>query len=360
MHSSKFTQGLVWTWQRNTSHTLFDSGLLCSNEIEQAFGDYGESKHAEVLNSLLVSTKKRGRLHLKSFDEIKAIYEDNARMFDLGRFQDTFLKLIRRWSEMVLPVAELAKLGYGSIKPTVAVDNKENISCLGSAFATKATNQQRQQKKRRIHPATSEPDEDEEEEEDGHNDGEGQKEDNLDRLKRTREALMKNVEDPLNDCLEKAKSARTRFSGARHVTAESESTVSTPNFLKKKKSAYKVAFSDSEDDDNAKGNVEEGVETEEEEQGVKLSKVPEPFKPDVGPKKIEVSKTTKPKQGKRFRFTDSEDAALRSGIERFGVGRWADIKSYYHIDLANRSAVQIKDRWRTLQTMNNREERQEC
>ena len=91
-----------------------------------------------------------------------------------------------------------------------------------------------------------------------------------------------------------------------------------------------------------------------------MSKVPEPFKPDVGPKKIDVSKTTKPKQGKRFRFTDSEDAALRSGIERFGVGRWADIKSYYHIDLANRSAVQIKDRWRTLQTMNNREERQEC
>jgi hypothetical protein len=136
--------------------------------------------------------------------------------------------------------------------------------------------------------------------------------------------------------------------------------VSTPNFLKKKKSAYKVAFSDSEDDDNAKGNVEEEVETEEEKQGVKLSKVPEPFKPDVGPKKIDVSKTTKPKQGKRFRFTDSEDAALRSGIERFGVGRWADIKSYYHIDLANRSAVQIKDRWRTLQTMNNREERQEC
>jgi hypothetical protein len=291
---------------------------------------------------------------LKSFDEIKDIYVTNMRLFDLARFQNTFLKLIRRWSEMVLPVAELTKLGYGSTTPAVGTHNKENISSLGSAFATRATNQQREQTKRPIDQAGN--DKSEEEEKDV-GDDEGDKEDNLGRLKRTREALMKNVEDPLDACVAKAKSARTR-STSRHVTAESESTVSTPSFLKKKKSSYKIAFSDSDnDDDNAKGKAEETTvemddleDSAEEEEGVKLSKVPERFKPnvDVAPKKIAVSKATKPKQGKRKRFTDSEDAAIRNGVERFGAGKWSDIKSYYHIDLADRTAVQIKDRWRTL------------
>jgi hypothetical protein len=53
-------------------------------------------------------------------------------------------------------------------------------------------------------------------------------------------------------------------------------------------------------------------------------------------------------RGKRVKFTDSEDAAIRNGVDRFGVGRWADIKSYYDTDLADRTSVQIKDRWRTL------------
>ena len=69
---------------------------------------------------------------MKSFDEIKEIYDANAQLFDLDRFQNKFLKLIRRWSEMVLPTPELAKFGYGSIAPPVVADNKENISSLGS------------------------------------------------------------------------------------------------------------------------------------------------------------------------------------------------------------------------------------
>jgi len=283
------------------------------------------------------------------------------RLFDLARFQNTFLKLIRIWSGIVLPVAELTKLGYGSTTPAVSTQNKENISSLGSAFATRTTNQQREQKKSSIDQAGNDkPEEEEEEEKDvGDDDSAGEKEDNLGRLKRTRVALMKNVEDPLDACVAKAKSARTR-STTRHVTAESESTVSTPSFLKKKKSSYKIAFSDSDnedDDDNAKGKAEETAvemdeleDSAEEDEGVKLSKVPKRFKPnvDVAPKKIAVSKATKPKQGKRKRFTDSEDAAIRNGVERFGAGKWSDIKSYYHIDLADRTTVQIKDRWRTL------------
>jgi hypothetical protein len=54
------------------------------------------------------------------------------------------------------------------------------------------------------------------------------------------------------------------------------------------------------------------------------------------------------RESKRMKFTDSEDAAIRNGVDRFGVGRWADIKSYYDTDLADRTSVQIKDRWRTL------------
>ena len=329
---------------------------LFSNEIEETFGDDDDNKYAIILNSLLESSKKRSRsgrpggLHLKSFDEIKEIYDANAQLFDLDRFQNKFLKLIRRWSEMVLPTPELAKFGYGSIAPPVVADNKENISSLGSAFATKASsNQQQQQKRRRNDPVENvEP----EEEEDGDDEGEGETEKNVDRLRRTRGKFMKNVKDPLPSVVEKAKSARTHTARARQVAAGSESTVSTPNFRKKKKSAQQLAFTDSEDEDadDDDNNDDNNSEDEVEEKGVTLSEVPEKFKQkvSVAPKKIVVSTKPTKSRGKRMKFTESEDAAIRSGVERFGAGRWADIKSYYHIDLADRTSVQIKDRWRTL------------
>lgn len=276
---------------------------------------------------------------MKSFDEIKNIYDSNLNQFDLGRFQNKFLLLLRRWSEMVLPVPALAKVGYGSTTPPVPVDNKENVSSLGSTFATEPSNQHHKRKKLRNDSAASV--ELEEKEDPNDDEGEGENENTLDRLKRSREALMKNVKDPLEECVQKAQSARTRTARAKQVATESTSTVSTPNFRKKKTTSYKLAFTDSEEDDDndhAQGK------------GITLSKVPEPFKQkvDVTPKKIEVLISAKTKQSKRNKFTDIEDAAIRTGVERFGAGRWADIKSYYHIDLADRSSVQIKDRWRTL------------
>ena len=48
------------------------------------------------------------------------------------------------------------------------------------------------------------------------------------------------------------------------------------------------------------------------------------------------------------KFTEAEDEAIRDGVAKIGAGNWSEIKSYYHIDLADRTAVQIKDRWRTL------------
>lgn len=324
-----------------------------------------------------MTTKKRGRLQLKKIDEIKDIYSTNERLFDLVRLQNKLVHLIRRWSEMVLPLPELTQLGYGSVTPAVGVDNKENISSLESALVTEDTNQQRKQKRRRIGGSLSddESEKDEEEKDVGDDDGEEEKEDNLDRLKRTRKALMKNVEDPLDDCVAKAQSARTRSAAqADHTTSQNERKVSTPAFLKKKKNSYKIPFSDSEDDDvsgNVEGKAEESkfeegkteegkaeeksskmdelVDSEEEDEGVKLSSVPERFKSAV-PEKTAVSKASEPKKGKprRKKFTDTEDEAIRDGVARFGAGNWRDIKSYYHIDLAARTAVQIKDRWRTL------------
>ena len=147
--------------------------------------------------------------------------------------------------------------------------------------------------------------------------------------------------------------------------------MSTPTFLKKKKNSYKIVFSsDSEDDDvpgkvrskAQKGKVEEGkaeedafetddlVDSEEEDEGVKLSSVPERFKSALPEKeKVTVSKASGPKKGKRRKkFTEAEDEAIREGVAKLGAGNWRDIKSYYHLDLADRTAVQIKDRWRTL------------
>lgn len=285
------------------------------------------------------------------------------RLFDLVRLQNKLLHLIRRWSEMVLPLPELTQLGYGSATPAVGMDNKENISSLEeSALVTEDTVQQRKQKRRRIDESSSD---DESQKDAGDDDGEEEQEDNLDRLKRTRKALMKNVEDPLDECVAKAKSARTRSeTQAAHTTSHNERKVSTPAFLKKKKNSYKIVFSDSEDDEvpaNVNDKAEESkaeedtsktdelVDSEEEDEGVKLSSVPKRFKSAVPEKeKVTVSKASEPKKGKRKKFTDTEDEAIRDGVARFGAGNWRDIKSYYHIDLAARTAVQIKDRWRTL------------
>jgi len=51
---------------------------------------------------------------------------------------------------------------------------------------------------------------------------------------------------------------------------------------------------------------------------------------------------------KRKKFTEVEDAAIRLGVERFGVGKWVEIKKYYSTELIDRKNTNIKDRWRTL------------
>ena len=51
---------------------------------------------------------------------------------------------------------------------------------------------------------------------------------------------------------------------------------------------------------------------------------------------------------KRLRWTTEEKTAVKEGVQKFGVGKWKEIKAEYNAILRNRNAVQIKDCWRTM------------
>lgn len=51
----------------------------------------------------------------------------------------------------------------------------------------------------------------------------------------------------------------------------------------------------------------------------------------------------------RTRWSAKEEAALRAGVDRFGVGRWAEIRASECLALRGRTAVDLKDKWRNLQ-----------
>lgn len=57
--------------------------------------------------------------------------------------------------------------------------------------------------------------------------------------------------------------------------------------------------------------------------------------------------------GKKFQtrrkkrwWTPKEDELLIYGVNKFGEGRWSEIRSFLHIK--GRSTVDLKDRWRTM------------
>lgn len=47
-------------------------------------------------------------------------------------------------------------------------------------------------------------------------------------------------------------------------------------------------------------------------------------------------------------WTDSEKNALIQGINRFGIGHWAEIKKTFYLTLKFRTSGQIKDKYRTM------------
>ncbi|XP_072529318.1 telomeric repeat binding factor a [Salminus brasiliensis] len=55
-------------------------------------------------------------------------------------------------------------------------------------------------------------------------------------------------------------------------------------------------------------------------------------------------------QGKRKMWTDEESDWVRQGVARYGEGRWERIRSMF--PFKGRTAVNIKDRWRTMKKLN--------
>lgn len=56
------------------------------------------------------------------------------------------------------------------------------------------------------------------------------------------------------------------------------------------------------------------------------------------------------KKAKRIPYSEAEKGSLLEGVERFGVGNWAEIREYYAdvFNVNNRSNVNLKDLYRTL------------
>lgn len=350
--------------------------MYFSSAIEEQFDTAGGGKYRRILNDLLGekkgltgrTTRNQG-MSLKSFSDIEKVHSSNARLFDLELFQTNFLDLIRSWTKTVLPVPALSKLNYGTTtnvgdngsKPVAtAVNEMENVNIrattktsIASSPSTIDRRQQqsnKRQKVREIEPpspvANSEAFFDA-------NTGIGDEIESLSlenddplelqtngrkSLKRKVQELMKNVKDPLNDCVAAAQSARAghKVTEAEDDSSDSEEYIKLPPLRQKKNKAYQLKF------DSPGESV-----SEEEEEGVALSDVPTKYAiPKYQPSAIHVSRKVSPKT--RNPFTDAEDDAIRKGVEELGAGNWAQIKSEYAMVLRNRSSVNIKDRWRNM------------
>lgn len=161
-------------------------------------------------------------------------------------------------------------------------------------------------------------------------------------LKRKRDSFSGKVKDPLEESISRASSLPTHkvptsspsgrplARGTKHVIASLYQT---------KKSAQQLEFTDSESSDN-------------EREDMAMSAVPERLKPEVNhsaphPVQIHVDHQ-RPAPKKRKRFTEIEDRAIKNGVERFGLGKWTEIKSHFSMELKDRDTIQIKDRYRTM------------
>lgn len=323
------------------------------------YAEFVDSKYANILYDLLNKQNNQSirhsyvGLHLKSFGEIKQTFALYSRKFDLELFQHRFIQLIRRWSDLVLPVPELSSLGYGCTnasadvnrKPMVTLDDKENMPGSGTGTAKKSRRRQKSKDRRKPPPDDNDPSFENAADDDivdsSSEEERGEKMGASNNLKRKTKALMKKVKDPLDECVAIAQSARplknAEDSGSEDdSTDDDEKAVKTPSFRKKKKST-RLSFTDSESDDS-------------EEEGVTLSEVPTRYKPKKhanSPMQITVSHKCSARK-KRKRFTEVEDGAIRNGVEEFGVGRWTEIKAMHAMELRDRTCVQMKDRWRTL------------
>eukprot|EP00550_Attheya_septentrionalis_P006629 CAMPEP_0198291994 /NCGR_PEP_ID=MMETSP1449-20131203/9299_1 /TAXON_ID=420275 /ORGANISM="Attheya septentrionalis, Strain CCMP2084" /LENGTH=605 /DNA_ID=CAMNT_0043990683 /DNA_START=75 /DNA_END=1895 /DNA_ORIENTATION=+ len=168
------------------------------------------------------------------------------------------------------------------------------------------------------------------------------------KLLAARDTLKNTVVDPLEESRAMAATIPQNVQGTKRTLAQVESEpnkIEKGSFLAKKATATQIAFENSEDEeDDAFMEGENGRAT--------LSEVPERSK--VKPQLERVIRRKSPNRqerqyvGQRKKFSQEEKDAIRLGIERFGVGRWAEIKVYYDVELRDRTSVNIKDCYRNM------------
>ena len=167
------------------------------------------------------------------------------------------------------------------------------------------------------------------------------------------QSLLTLSNDPLPEALNVARTAVATSSftdmltNTQTATTSAATTTTNKKKRKKPKTITSLEFGESGES-----------EAEKEEPAVQLSELPkyEIAQTQPKPKNIQiytsnVKATTynQMKYGrKRNPFNDSEKAAIKKGVEMFGVGFWSRIKSHYAIILRDRNTTQIKDAFRTM------------
>ena len=388
-----------------------------SMALKEEFSDEQDSEHARVLSDVLEALDKGGPGE-KSDDDVREIHAKHARLFCLQHFQQTFLRLIRRWEELVLPMPELARIGYGTVAvapttrqeehvsrsgqgqrerpaqgddgtpdPASRKEDKESVGAFSGDEAGEGGDAQCLERKRHAnpgserrqleHPAQGEHEtpiassrKEDDDSIDSFSDDKGDEDEaeegeNVQHLKQKRDALMKNVTDPLAHCIAAAQSAQTsqrtepspsaneashREQNAAAQSADTmqkaepslsadeasqrEERVGKKRSLHSKKSGVQLSFDSGESDASTKDGA--------------LSAVPAKYTSPPRAQPLPVIRVSRPATRKRVRFTAEEDGAIREGIEKYGFGNWAEIKAHFCLQLSNRTGVQIKDRARTL------------
>jgi hypothetical protein len=168
----------------------------------------------------------------------------------------------------------------------------------------------------------------------------------LEELRKDRAALNnKHGVDPLADSLAVAAGAQGVARKRTHDEVDDEVRDDDERggkLLEKKRTATRLPF-DTDDD--------------EERENLKLSALPALAKsnarsparglpPDEG-----VFNASGQVRRRRF-WTEEETIAVKEGTKRHGIGKWAEIKAAYEYILRNRTSVQIKDKYRTMDRNN--------
>mmetsp|Transcript_19206 Transcript_19206/g.29188 ORF Transcript_19206/g.29188 Transcript_19206/m.29188 type:complete len:237 (+) Transcript_19206:344-1054(+) len=147
-------------------------------------------------------------------------------------------------------------------------------------------------------------------------------EDEVARLENATLNLISKVEDPIEESLILAASAGAPEQVAKKAGREE----GVGNLYKPKASSKRILFEDSD----------------EEDQRPILSNVPDKASLKSTRRPIKSNDVLPLIRGRRRGFTDKEKTAIKLGVEKFGVGKWSQIKSYYSVELRDRTSVNIK------------------